>query len=101
MASRYEFIETVTNPAINNKEIKGFITKDFIKKFLDGREIVSNIQHGFQYRPDKLAAYYYNNPTYYWIICDFNKIIDPFVEPKPGDILYLPARGKNLEFEHY
>ena len=33
MASRYEFIETVTNPAINNKKIKGFITKDFIKKF--------------------------------------------------------------------
>lgn len=50
---------------------------------------------------DSIALDKYNNPTYYWIICDFNRIIDPFIEPEPGDILYLPARGKNLEFEHY
>ena len=50
---------------------------------------------------DSIALKKYNNPTYYWIICDFNRVIDPFVEPKPGDILYLPSRGKDLEFEHY
>ena len=50
---------------------------------------------------DSIALKKYNNPTEYWIICDFNRIIDPFKEPKPGDILYLPAKGKNLEFEHY
>ena len=50
---------------------------------------------------DSIALEKYNNPTYYWIICDFNRIVDPFIEPKPGDILYLPSRGKNLEFEHY
>ena len=50
---------------------------------------------------DSIALKKYNNPTYYWIICDFNRIVDPFVEPKPGDVLLLPAKGKNLEFEHY
>ena len=50
---------------------------------------------------DSIALKKYNNPTYYWIICDFNRIIDPFKEPKPGDVLLLPSRGKNLEFEHY
>lgn len=50
---------------------------------------------------DSIALDKYNNPTYYWIICDFNRVVDPFIEPKPGDILYLPAKGKNLEFEHY
>ena len=50
---------------------------------------------------DSIALAKYNNPTYYWIICDFNRIVDPFIEPKPGDILYLPSRGKDLEFEHY
>ena len=50
---------------------------------------------------DYIALKKYNNPTQYWIICDFNRIIDPFKEPKPGDILYLPAKGKDLEFEHY
>lgn len=50
---------------------------------------------------DYIALKKYNNPTQYWIICDFNKIIDPFKEPTPGDVLYLPSKGKNLEFEHY
>ncbi len=50
---------------------------------------------------DSIALEKYNNPTMYWIICDYNRIIDPFVNPKPGDILYLPSRGKNLQFEHY
>ena len=37
------------------------------------------------------------------LICkyDFNKIINPFKNPEPGDILYIPIRGKNLEFTHY
>ena len=50
---------------------------------------------------DSIALRKYNNPTMYWIICDYNRIIDPFKEPKPGDVLLLPSRGKNLEFEHY
>ena len=90
MASRYDFIETVTNPAINNKEIKGFITKDFIKKFLDGRESVSNIQHGFQYRPDKLAAYYYNNPTYYWILTYVNNFENGIEDYVLGKEIIVP-----------
>lgn len=28
---------------------------------------------------DSLALEYYNNPTYWWIIADFNHILDPFV----------------------
>ena len=50
---------------------------------------------------DSISLEHYNNPTYYWIICDFNKIINPFKNPEPGDILYIPIRGKNLEFTHY
>ena len=57
------------------------------------------VQEGDTY--DYIALKKYNNPTQYWIICDFNKIIDPFKEPKPGDVLFLPAKGKDLEFEHY
>lgn len=47
---------------------------------------------------DSIALEYYNNPTYYWIICDYNRVIDPFIEPKKGDILYLPTLGVNLKF---
>lgn len=50
---------------------------------------------------DSIALVYYNNPTYYWVICDFNKVLDPFKEPQEGDTILIPAIGKDLEFEVY
>ena len=29
---------------------------------------------------DSLALYYYGRPDFYWIIADFNRINDPFIE---------------------
>ena len=29
---------------------------------------------------DSLADYYYGRPDLYWVIADFNKIQDPFIE---------------------
>lgn len=84
MASRYDFIETIENPAlINNKKMKGFMDKSFIKLFLDGKQTISNIPSGFQYRPDKLAAYYYDDPTYYWVftfVNNFENGIEDYIE---------------------
>ena len=48
---------------------------------------------------DTIALAFYNNPTYYWIICDYNRIRDPFIPPKVGDVLYLPSLNAGLEFE--
>ena len=50
---------------------------------------------------DYIALKFYNNPTYYWIICDANKIIDPMKEPKKGDTLLIPSLDNNLQFEVY
>ena len=47
---------------------------------------------------DSLALYYYNNPTYYWIIADFNRIRDPFEALVIGDHLKIPTFS-NIEFE--
>lgn len=47
---------------------------------------------------DKLALKYYNNPTYWWIIADFNRIKDPFVDLwKYYDILKIPQIA-SIEF---
>ena len=46
---------------------------------------------------DTLALYYYNCPTYFWIIADFNNIIDPFEDLKLGQILKIPTFS-NVEF---
>lgn len=40
---------------------------------------------------DSIALSAYNNPTYYWIICDFNRIQDPFTPPEPGTVLKIPS----------
>lgn len=47
---------------------------------------------------DSIALTFYNNPTYFWIICDFNRIADPFIEPTPGSILNIPVISE-IEFE--
>ena len=46
---------------------------------------------------DTLALRFYNNPTYYWIICSFNRIQDPYINPKPGTTLKIPSFS-NIEF---
>lgn len=40
---------------------------------------------------DNLALKYYNNPTYYWIICSFNHITNPYKELVPGQKLKIPS----------
>ena len=49
---------------------------------------------------DKLALQYYNNPTKYWIIADYNRILDPYKPLKVGDILKIPVVS-TLEFLTY
>lgn len=40
---------------------------------------------------DMLALSYYNNPTLYWVICDFNHIQDCFEKPEAGVVLKIPV----------
>lgn len=49
---------------------------------------------------DSLALEYYNNPTYYWVIADFNRIRDPYEKLKSGVILKIPSIT-SIEFEEY
>lgn len=47
---------------------------------------------------DSLALYYYNNPTYFWIIADFNRIQDPYTKLEVGSHIKIPTFS-NIEFE--
>lgn len=48
--------------------------------------------------PDTLALQYYNNPTLYWVICDFNQIIDPYEPLEMGSLIKIPSLS-TIEFE--
>lgn len=47
---------------------------------------------------DSLALYYYNNPTYFWIIADFNRIHDPYITLEVGKKIKIPTFSL-IEFE--
>lgn len=40
---------------------------------------------------DSIALDYYNSPTLFWVICDFNKIQDPYTQLEVGTRLKVPV----------
>lgn len=91
MISRYDFIDTVTDPALNNTNIKSFVDKDFIDRFIDGNEVIITIPDGFHYRPDKLASYYYGDSTLYWIFYYVNNLENGIEDFYVGNKLIVPS----------
>ena len=47
---------------------------------------------------DNIALYYYNNPTYFWIVADFNNIQDPYIPLIEGTVLRIPTFS-NIQFD--
>ena len=48
---------------------------------------------------DTLALYYYNNPTYFWIIADFNRISDPYKKLDENTYIKIPSFS-SISFEN-
>lgn len=40
---------------------------------------------------DSIALDYYNNPTLFWVICDFNRIQDPYSVIEAGTEIKVPV----------
>ena len=47
---------------------------------------------------DSISLNFYNNPTYFWIICDYNRIRDPYSLPEVGETVRVPILS-GIEFE--
>lgn len=47
------------------------------------------VQIGDSY--DSIAYDKYGNALFYWIICNFNNVMDSFEMPTPGTVLKLPS----------
>lgn len=64
------------------------------------RKDISFVLHIAKYRDtfDSLALKYYGNPTYYWAICDFNDIQDPFSSIEIGQEIKIPTLS-SITFE--
>lgn len=82
--SRYSNFPYYYN-TLDNKYVEG------TTKYLDNTTLYKLVivKDGDTY--DSLALKYYNNPTYYWIICSYNHIQDPFKKPKPNTYIKIPS----------
>ena len=90
--SRYQVFPTYFH-RIDNKHIYG-LTSHLIT---EGTNYVSHkVKQGDTL--DTLALYYYNNPTYFWVIADFNRIRDPYEDLEIGRILKVPTFS-NIAFD--
>ena len=93
--SRYNGLSYYYNTLDDKYQLE---TRHWLKEFVDISKVQTYIVKSKD-TYDTIALEFYNNPTYYWVVCDYNRIIDPFIPPKEGTVLYLPSLNAGLEFE--
>lgn len=49
------------------------------------------------HRPDLLSSQYYGTPELWWVIYEFNGILDPLFDVQIGSILRIPELNRVLE----
>ncbi len=49
------------------------------------------VEKRFEGRLDLIAALYLNEPRYWWIVAQYNNVLDPVAEITEGVILYIPT----------
>ena len=45
-------------------------------------------------RLDLISAAFYDDPRYWWVIAQYNNIIDPVAEVKAGRVLQIPSKSR-------
>ena len=46
---------------------------------------------------NNMALKFYNSPTFFWILCDFNRVQNPYEMPEVGTLIKVPALT-NIKF---
>lgn len=87
----------------NYNKVSRYSSLPYFYHELDGKYVYSTSAHLNRNAPytldyikdgdtlDSLALYYYNNPTYYWAIAEFNDIDDPFEKLEVGREIRIPS----------
>lgn len=55
----------------------------------------TTVRRGEEYNPEILSQRIYNNPNYWWVICQYNGILDPKVELYLGKKIRFPTLTKS------
>jgi hypothetical protein len=79
------------NTEINNDKL-GWWDKKIIQT--DPSDIIYVMESKYEGRPDLLGFVFYNDTKLWWIICQYNGILDPMNELKEGKVLLIPSKTK-------
>lgn len=64
---------------------------NFKKSDSDIRYVVEDFYVG---RLDLISAVFYGEPRWWWLIAQYNNILDPFSEVTPGAVLLIPSKER-------
>lgn len=60
----------------------------------DETDIVYTVENFYEGRLDLIASTFYNEPRYWWVIAQYNSILDPFTEVVAGATLKIPTKDR-------
>jgi len=60
----------------------------------DISDIVYTVNETTVGRLDKIANYFLNDPQLWWLIAQYNNILDPYSEIELGRVLYIPSTDR-------
>jgi hypothetical protein len=60
----------------------------------DSTDLTYTIESKFSGRPDLISAVFYNEPRYWWLIAQYNNVLDPHEEFITGRILLIPTPAR-------
>lgn len=64
-------------------------TRNTVKN--DPTDLVYFFEKKYEGRPDMLGFVFYGDPGLWWVIAQYNSILDPFEELKEGKVLIIPT----------
>jgi hypothetical protein len=60
----------------------------------DNSDIAYAVENFYEGRLDLIANVFYNESRYWWVIAQYNNILDPFNETTAGRILLIPTKER-------
>lgn len=57
-------------------------------------DINYTVENFFEYRLDQIATMFYGEPRFWWVIAQYNNILDPVGEIYTGRILRIPSKDR-------
>jgi hypothetical protein len=81
----------------NNKELDYLDTKIYESKTISGFRYYTVVQ-STEHRLDLISYIHYNTVDLWWLIAQYNNILDPLTEVVMGKVLQIPALPEYYKF---